>query len=781
MAKDTLFTNSSGAASGAVDYVKDVFQDISLEANSNGSLTSNQSNNPLDFALDNGDSPRFGVKTLYIKDLVLLDNRSSWVSNKPTYKVIFNESYPQINAYIFGNVQITSENGQTFIQVKTIGDGIGITSLASRIAFLVNDDTSATATAQVAVDGVNTTTIDFSNLSTNADASFGTRYSAFVHSTSNEASGIHDIRLTALQANTLKLVGLVVYFENAGANIECAPGTSYVNKAKVTALTGATLTVPSYGSSLGGKALIYKSQSTGYAVVGQAASSIISIAQGSSGTNLLNVSTGHGASFVAGYGVVVTQGTSHYVGSVVSVSTDTLTVSPTLPFGLSNVIYTAWRAGSTQVINPSMLIMSNSIKFSNYSSLTAGIIDPTGKYAFYGQNIGVTTVDGVRAALFNGTSGFMQIDGYMAACEIEYIGNGILHATYSVNGLPAYGLNAGQTGAIKMTVFTAGGANYTNVNITPGNSLGTVGINQINFYELARDLSVSYGMLAEFDTLNSFAERSVNATQMMLGTHRRVYPDQLYLKGGWVREFSAKTPGSYRYIGSSTNSQILAQYYGKNFAFGGTAGAGSTLLLNGSGVNLAFNRTIYGSTEMFNTVLFTNGSATTVIEFFDYTRVYGETKSLQNYSYAKKIASSAKKNYIVCQYGTGFGSTANKIRRFTNLVDYSGNILYTRSSADGDSFQIQEDGIYEIYYSDNYASASTYYGASKNSDYLTTFIYQLTYEQGLVMIGNGEATSQVGQVSRTVHLKKGDIIRAHTAGLGDVGSPVTLFSIIQIA
>jgi hypothetical protein len=103
MSKDTLFTNDSGAAGGAVQYISDTLPDVSLPASNNTSLTDTASTNPLGFKFGNSDTPELGVKTLFIKSLTLIDDRSKWVNNKPTYIITWNENMPAIVGYTFGN------------------------------------------------------------------------------------------------------------------------------------------------------------------------------------------------------------------------------------------------------------------------------------------------------------------------------------------------------------------------------------------------------------------------------------------------------------------------------------------------------------------------------------------------------------------------------------------------------------------------------------------------------------------------------------------------------
>lgn len=691
----TLFTNDQGAAAGPVDYVKDVFKDVSLPANSNLGLTSTASTNPLGDLFANDDAPRYSAKTLFIKDLVLVEDRSLWISNKPTYRIVWNESFPEAHGYLYGDYSITYEGTQPVYTFKAVGSGMGVTGVIRKVAWLVNGSTSGTATAQLALDGVNTTTIDFSNIAANSASALVPKFSAFVHSSTNETKDIHDYRVISLQVDTLKVIGAIVYFENSGANIDVFPGTTYVDKSKITTTIGATFPLPSFGSSLGGRALIYKTQNSGYAVGSTTVPTMLSIAQGSSGTNLVSVSTGHGSSFPVASGIVIAQGTSMYIGTVESISTDTLTVSPTLPFGVSNSIYKSWFSGSTYTINSSLMVLTNSIKFADYSGLSTSILDPHGKFCAFGLNVGVTTYNGVQAACFLGASGFLQVEGYFSAAEIEYVGTGIHNATYSINGLPSWSINSGQTGAIRRTVFTEAGPGWNRFVFAPGSSHGAVGFAQINLYERSKQIQgVTFGALAQFDTLNAFTGRSaINATLSALGIFRRVFADQLFLQGSWIRNQGTTHAGGVMYAGSSTNSVLKFQYYGKDFALIGTSGGG-TLVLDGAGIPISFNTVTSVASEGFHSLQYTVGSGgTAIIQALDYGRSKSEIESLQNYDpnpAAKVDVEEVSASYV---------STSSSSASTSAPVDYNVKIWDTHNAVETGSawkFRAPKSGKYRF-------------------------------------------------------------------------------------
>jgi hypothetical protein len=786
----TVFTNDSGSAGGAVDFVRDAFKDITIPAKNNSGLTDTANTNPLGQYFGNSDVPRYGEKTLFIKDLVLISDRTKWVSNKPTYQVVFTEPAPYISAYVFGNPTLPKKQGllahelqgQSVVQINTTGDGMGVTGVVRRVAWLVNDDTSATATAQLATDGVNTTTIDFSALTANSDSTTNPRFSVFSHAASNATQDLHSYRITSLQDTTLKLVGVSVYFENATQTIDAPSGTTYVDKSKITTTSTSTLAVPTYGSSLGGVAAIYKTQNTGYLTNNQSSTSIISIAQGSSGTNLVNVTTGQGGSYLAGYGIVILAGASNYIGSISSVSTDTLTVSPTLPFGVSNVIYSAWKAGSTVTIGSTIFSLTSQLDVSRYLGCSIPfnsdpILDLQGRYALFSSNTGLTTILNSPVMSFKGASGFIQIDGYFSAAEIESNGIGIFNAVVSVNGAPGYTINTGQTGAIRRSLVTDAGSGWNSVVIQPGTSMGaSLGITKFNFYNSINQ-GVTFGVLSQMRTNQAYTDRSgINCTLIALGTQRRVYADQLFLQGGWVRALDSTVAGGVKYSGASTNSAFQIQYYGKNFALVGTPGSSGILTLDGSNIGVTFGVMRTVTTEGYHTLTYSNQAGTCVIHAFDFARSSGEVINVQNITdnlipTLPSTDTEFKVSEVLVSGPNGNGSANTKIRRFLNVVRNEGDaIIYTDSSTLGSLFTINRDGIYAISYTDGF-NVGAYVGISVDATQLTTQVSGINIDN--IVAYNVTPAGNISNASSQITLRKGQLIRAHCAG--DADNPTNIF------
>ena len=625
-----IFTNNQGLGGGTSTYVTDTLPDYTFTPSNNTGFSSTISNNPWNGSYSNTDAPQYGSKYLPIKDLVLIADRSRWINGKTTYQVIFYEPFPQVQAYVFGNVQLNYLGSQATVLFKTIGDGMSVNGVIRQVAFVVQPSASATATAQVVVDGANEGTVSFGNYTSAAPATPSTAvWSAQLHNTAQENYNIHDIRLTALQASTLAIGGVVVYFQSPNGLIDQFPGTSYVNKTKVATASGVSLALPSFGSSLGGNALIYKTTTAGYTISAISATTIASAASGSSGTNILNMSVGTGASLLAGYGMVLSQGTSTYIGSISSISTDALTMGNTLGFGTSTIasIYTAWQGGVSLSINASLMTRAYTIDFSRMSSVngfSSTIFDPQGQYALWGNNIGFSQIDGNQCAVFLGASGFMQLDGYYSAAEIETIGNGIFSATLSINGFASWSQNAGQTGSVKKTVFTNAGPGWNSFNLGCGASMTAgisitpgMGIQRINLYQVSRNLGISYGALADMDFCQTYTNRdAVNASLMALGGNRRVYADQLFFQNTWTRGVTWSVPGGVYYQGASTNGSLTFQYYGQQFGIVGTLNTGSTLALDGVGMSLSPAGMQSVATLGFHTVTYSGGTA--IISAIDY-------------------------------------------------------------------------------------------------------------------------------------------------------------------
>jgi hypothetical protein len=132
--------------------------------------------------------------------------------------------------------------------------------------------------------------------------------------------------------------------------------------------------------------------------------------------------------------------------------------------------------------------------------------------------------------------------------------------------------------------------------------------------------------------------------------------------------------------------------------------------------------------------------------------------------------------------GNGHGSTADKIRRWSNIRLNSGAaITYADSATAGGTFTINSDGVYSISYNDFNSAAATRIGITVNDTATTTSIGNpLTYAQGLRAYSDPNTTSAVAHCSVTLYLLAGDVIRAHTNGTPDSTNTTSMFFVSRV-
>lgn len=137
-------------------------------------------------------------------------------------------------------------------------------------------------------------------------------------------------------------------------------------------------------------------------------------------------------------------------------------------------------------------------------------------------------------------------------------------------------------------------------------------------------------------------------------------------------------------------------------------------------------------------------------------------------------------NSIRVHTDNGFGSTNTAIRKFSNVAHNLGTaITYTSSATDGDSFTINESGIYAVSFSDNF-SVAAHIGISLNSSQLTTSISAINIADCLSLTYTPSGAA-AGAPSWTGYLKAGDVIRPH-CGVSLTNSTVSgeTFSIAKV-
>lgn len=118
----------------------------------------------------------------------------------------------------------------------------------------------------------------------------------------------------------------------------------------------------------------------------------------------------------------------------------------------------------------------------------------------------------------------------------------------------------------------------------------------------------------------------------------------------------------------------------------------------------------------------------------------------------------------------GYGSTDNKIMRFTNVVENVGNMFSENhstgynSNTEGLEITINRSGWYSnIFYTPSSSGATMFFGLSLNSVNLTTGFSTITVNEKIshAAVGSGGFS---GSGSATMFFKKNDIIRPHTSG-----------------
>lgn len=696
----TLFSSDSvsGNVAGAADFVIDSFVDTVLPATNNNALTSNALTNPFGVFIANAEAVQFGVKTLWIKDIKLIEDRSKWINTQPTYEVLFHENYPGI--FCYAALRDTPTVTDQFYEPWRIEDPslkpfylgsnaqwtFGVTGRFSRVAFLTGKDG---ITGRLFVDGVDTAALTYMNATfQQASNPYSMFYSPVVHAASNLTDDIHDVRLapTAATSSNPSIFGIQLFFDNSGSNVQVGPGISYNNKNKLTTTVGTTFAVPSPGSSMGALALYYKDSSDAYATFVTSPGTISTVAQGASGGGLLTVASGHGASFPSGTGFVVSQGSSVYVGSVLSVSTDTLTVSPSLPFGISGALERRWLSGPTLPISNSLMALTYSwIPALSFGFSSVGNPDDPTEVSFYDpiRNIGVYpdkmgfTGFGVGTPMltFWGEENGLQCVGDFSAAEIEWAGAGYTHPIrVSVNGFfgftGTYLLGDGITGIggttwmSRMSIMDNGGVGLNSFKVYASGltfpaDLGA-GIKQINFYKYLAQ-GATLGVLGALERNQAAAYPANSVTFLPLGLDRRVPPQFFGYTGAWqqfpsiagvsitVANFVANTEGP-------DSGSFKYQFYGNAFSILGDPGASTIVMIDGVSTSSDFNVMKDAGSEGWHQIEFQHKSGTNInsskIYGIDYARTWREIKQTQNYKAVstRKIAVPIVKDYGNAQF-----------------------------------------------------------------------------------------------------------------------------------
>jgi len=154
---------------------------------------------------------------------------------------------------------------------------------------------------------------------------------------------------------------------------------------------------------------------------------------------------------------------------------------------------------------------------------------------------------------------------------------------------------------------------------------------------------------------------------------------------------------------------------------------------------------------------------------------YLEISKISDYS-ARKASLPFPNGTVRLDTGNGFGAVNTKIRLFTNKVE-SGDAFTTALDAnDGASITANRDMVASFSYTDRTDGASLFFGISLNGT-VATDITSLSASERLVCTEG--TTTDYENVSCTIKINKGDIIRPHTNGTA--GTPSTANAIQFVA
>ena len=118
----------------------------------------------------------------------------------------------------------------------------------------------------------------------------------------------------------------------------------------------------------------------------------------------------------------------------------------------------------------------------------------------------------------------------------------------------------------------------------------------------------------------------------------------------------------------------------------------------------------------------------------------------------------------------GYGSTNNKIRRFSGVVTNQGaDITYADSATLGASFTINAAGMYAVSFSDTYNAAGTV-GISLDTTQPTVSVVSLSAGEQLASSASA-AANFAAACSVTLYLPIGAVVRPHTSGVATGALP----------
>lgn len=148
-----------------------------------------------------------------------------------------------------------------------------------------------------------------------------------------------------------------------------------------------------------------------------------------------------------------------------------------------------------------------------------------------------------------------------------------------------------------------------------------------------------------------------------------------------------------------------------------------------------------------------------------------------------QAAVEAVLNYsaLILYGGNGHGSTNNKVRRLsTTLLNAGTAQTYADSATLGMSATINENGLYQGFFGDNYSGGICNSGISKNSSQLTTSIQSIAIAD-IMGYDTFTASNDIGiKVTPITKCVVGDVLRMHGGGNADSTGNACYFGLVKV-
>ena len=145
-----------------------------------------------------------------------------------------------------------------------------------------------------------------------------------------------------------------------------------------------------------------------------------------------------------------------------------------------------------------------------------------------------------------------------------------------------------------------------------------------------------------------------------------------------------------------------------------------------------------------------------------------------------QLTKTSEQSMIRLHTSNGYGSTNNKIKRFTTVVTTQGtDVTYADSATLGASFTINTSGVYSISYTDGFTASANRIGLSLNTSAPTTAIQSIPPAEILASAYSTTGSSAVN-VGWTGYLPTGSIVRPHNES-NTASTDVPLFTITRVA